>query len=95
MDEDGEIWYEFNCFANLYVDYSISSPEHITVAERDNMLLTFKEEMQNYLNGLSEAEIKQSNIETILMDKAAELENSLSTENMKLLSCEISVDIIG
>jgi len=46
-------------------------------------------------NGLSEAEIKQSNIETILMDKAAELENSLSTENMKLLSCEISVDIIG
>jgi len=95
LDEDGEIWYEFNCFANLYVDYSISSPEHITVAERDNMLLTFKEEMQNYLNGLSEAEIKQSNIETILMDKAAELENSLSTENMKLLSCEISVDIIG
>ncbi len=95
LDDEGEIWYEFHCFADLYVDYSISSPELITVAERDNMLLTFKEEMQNYLNGLSEAEIKQGDIKAMLMNKAAELENSLSTENMRLLSCEISVETIG
>ena len=94
LDDEGEIWYEFYCFADLYIDYSISSPELITVAERDNMLITFKEEMQNYLNGLSEVEIKKGDIETMLMDKAAELESSLSTENMKLLSCEISVNII-
>ncbi len=94
LDEEGEIWYEFNCYVDLYVCYSVSSPENITVAERDNMLLTFEEEMQNYLDGLSETEITDGNIKTMLMNKAAELANSLSTENMKLLPCDISVDII-
>lgn len=93
LDEEGEIWYEFNCFADLYVAYSINSPERVTVAERDNTLLTFEEEMQNYLNSLSEAEIIDGNIKTKLTDKAAELLTSLSTENMKLLSCEISIEI--
>lgn len=91
LDAEGEIWYEFRCLADLYVTYSINSPELVTVAERDNMLLTFREEMQNYLNGLSEAEITDGNIRTALTDKAAELVNSLSTENMKLLSCEIAL----
>lgn len=90
LDEDGEIWYEFSCFADLCVSYSISSPERVTVAERDNMLLTFKEEMQKYLNGLSETEITDGNFRTKLMDKAAGLAGSLSSENMKLSSCEIS-----
>lgn len=89
LDEDGETVYEFSCFVDLQVPYSINSPELLTVAERDNTLLTFKEEMQNYLNGLSEAEITDGNIRTKLMDKATELANSLSTEKMKLLSCEI------
>ena len=93
LDEEGEIWYEFNCFADLHVAYSINSPERVTVAERDNTLLTFEEEMQNYLNSLSEAEIIDGNIKTKLTDKAAELLTSLSTENMKLLSCEISIEI--
>lgn len=89
LDEDGETVYEFSCFVDLAVPYAINSPELLTVAERDNTLLTFKEEMQNYLNGLSEAEITDGNIRTKLMDKATELANSLSTEKMKLLSCEI------
>lgn len=89
LDEDGEPVYEFNCFVDLQVNYSINSPKLITVAERDKILLTFQEEMQNYLNGLSEAEITDGHIKTMLLDKSFELADSLSTDNMKLLSCDI------
>ena len=89
LDEDGEPVYEFNCFVESVVAYSIDNPELITVAERDKALLTFKEEMQNYLNGLSEAEITGGNLRKMLTDKSAELANSLSTENMRLSPCEI------
>lgn len=91
LDESGEMTYEFSCFADLQVTYAINSPSLLTVAERDNTLLTFKEEMQDYLNSLSETEITDGNIRTKLMDKATGLVNSLSTENMELSSCEISL----
>lgn len=52
-------------------------------------LLTFKEEMQNYLNGLREEEIAGSDLKKMLKTKSTELANSLSTENMKLSPCEI------
>ncbi|MBD5394011.1 MAG: hypothetical protein HDR71_07020, partial [Lachnospiraceae bacterium] len=68
----------------------------VTVAERDKALLTFKEEMQNYLNSLSEAEIAGSDIKKMLIDKSAELANSLSTENMSLSPCEVyMLEILG
>ena len=52
--------------------------------------------MQNYLNGLSEAEITDGNIRKVLTDKGVELAGCLSTENMQLLSCEIYlIDING
>ncbi len=73
----------------MYVAYSINDPKLITVAERDRILLTFQEEMQNYLNGLSEAEIVDNDIRSMLIDKSAELANSLSIENMTLSPCEI------
>lgn len=91
FDEYGDMVYDFCCFADLQVAYTISSPELLTVAERDKVLLTYKEEMQNYLNGLSEAEITSGNIKKMFIDKSAEVANSLSTENMKLSSCEISL----
>lgn len=53
------------------------------------MLLTYKEEMQNYLNGLSETEITDGDVKTMLIDKSAELADSLSTEDMKRSPCEI------
>lgn len=90
LDVDGEMMYEFSCFVDLQVSYSINSPKLVTVAERDNTLLTFKAEMQNYLNGLSKTEITDGNIKTTLTSKATELANSLSTENMAL-SCDISL----
>ena len=89
LDEAGEPVYEFNCFVESNVAYSIDNPKLVSVAERDKVLLTYKEEMQNYLNGLSETEIVGSNIKEMLIDKSAELANSLSTENMRLLPCEI------
>ena len=91
LDEDGEPVYEFNCFVDANVVYAINAPKLVTVAERDHILLTFEEEMQNYLNGLSDAECTYGNIKQILADKAAELANRLSTENMKLSSCEINM----
>lgn len=89
LDEDGETVYDFSCFVESNIAYSIDNPKLVTVAERDQTLLTYKEEMQNYLNGLSEAEIASNNIKEMLIDKSAELAKSLSTENMKLSPCEI------
>lgn len=91
LDADGETVYEFSCFVDLQIAYSINAPELLTVAERDNTLLTFKNEMQSYLNGLSEEEITDGTIRTMLIDKSTELVNSLSTEDMKLSFCEISL----
>ena len=96
LDQDGEPVYEFTCFVDMNVPYSIDDPKLVTVAERDNAFLTFKEEMQNYLNGLSEEEVAGDNTKTILMDKSAELAKSLSTENMTLSPCEIYlIEICG
>ena len=89
LDEDGEPVYEFNCLVESDVAYSIDDPKLVSVAERDKALLTFKEEMQNYLNGLSEEEIAGGDIKKMLIDKSTELANSLSTENMKLSPCDI------
>ena len=89
LDEYGETVYDFNCFVEANVAYSIINPKLVTVAERDKALLTFREEMQNYLNGLSEEEVAGGNIKTMLTDKSAELAKSLSTENMELSPCEV------
>ena len=89
LDEDGETVYDFSCFVEANVAYSITAPKLVSVAERDKALLTFKEEMQNYLNGLREEEIVGGDIKKMLIDKSTELANSLSTENMKLSPCDI------
>ena len=96
LNDEGEPIYEFTCYVESYVPYSINDPKLVTVAERDKALLTFKEEMQNYLNSLSEAEIAGSDIKKMLTDKSAELANSLSTENMRLSPCQIyMIEIFG
>ena len=89
LDEYGETVYDFSCFVESDVAYSINAPTLVTVAERDKALLTFKEDMQNYLSGLSEEEIASGDIKKMLKTKSAELANSLSTPNMKLSPCDI------
>lgn len=96
LDEYGEVAYQFYCFADLQVTYAIEAPELLTVAERDDTLRTFQEEMSNYLNSLSEDEILNSDIRTLLTEKANALANSLSDEKMKLSPVEIvHVEISG
>lgn len=96
LDDAGEPVYEFNCFVDSNVAYSIDNPKLVSVAERDKVLLTYKEEMQNYLSSLSETEITGGDVKKMLIDKSAELADSLSTENMKLSPCEIYLlDING
>ena len=89
LDEEGETVYDFACFVEANVAYSINASKLVTVAERDKALLTFKEEMQNYLNGLSEEEIVGGDIKKMLIDKSTELANILSTDNMRLSPCDI------
>ena len=89
LDDEGGTVYDFTCFVDATAVYSIQAPKFVSVAERDKALLTFKEEMQNYLNGLSEEEIAGGDIKKMLIDKSTELANSLSTENMKLSPCDI------
>ncbi|MDO5422959.1 MAG: hypothetical protein Q4F41_04455 [Eubacteriales bacterium] len=89
--EDGERTYDFACFVDFQVPYVIVEPELLTVAERDDTLLSFQEEMQTYLDGLGEAEITAGNFRTMLTDKAEELTERLSDEKMELSSCEISL----
>ena len=89
LDDEGETVYDFTCFVDATAVYSIQAPKFVSVAERDKALLTFKEEMQNYLNGLSEEEIVGGDIKKMLKTKSAELANSLSAPNMKLSPCDI------
>lgn len=95
VDEAGETVYAFHCYVDLYVPYAIHSPKLVTVEERDKMLLTFQKEMQNYLDGLSEAEIAGCDFKKRLTENSDELIKSLSNERMELLSCEFKIEIIG
>lgn len=93
-DEFEEIWYNFVCSATLQLDYSIKVPELLTIAERDSAFLTFKEEMQDYLDGLSEAEITGGDFRAMLTEKTAEITNRLSTEKMQLSCNDIMIEIM-
>lgn len=96
LDDSGEMVYDFNCFVEATLTYSVIHPELVTFAERDAALLTIREELQNYLNGCSEAEITDGNIRNMLTEKSAELADRLSTEHLKLSPCEIyMLDISG
>ena len=85
--------YDFNFYGSYYIYYTVPDPQLLTIAERDNALRTMRTEMQKYVDQLSEAEIMCGNIRRRLTEKAAELANSVSSDNIKL-SCEIdSIEI--
>lgn len=81
--------YNFLFYALYSINYTLPDPAAITVAERDSILKAFRAEMQQYVDGLSVNEIVDSNIKTLLSDKATELANSMSSEKISL-SYEIS-----
>lgn len=89
LDDEGNTLYEFECSVSFQVVYSINAPKQLTVEERDNTLLTFRAEMQNYLNSLTEDQITNESVKKMLTDKAEKLMNSLSSPSMSLSSCDI------
>ena len=81
--------YNFLFYALYSINYTLPDPTAITVAERDSILKAFRTEMQQYVDDLSVNEIVDSNIKSLLSDKATELANSMSSEKISL-SYEIS-----
>ncbi len=81
---DGYVFYEFLFFANVDIEYRVTSPEALTVAERDGVLRACREELQSYVDGLSEEQILYGNIRAALTRKAAELERRYSGDGMEL-----------
>ncbi|HIU77420.1 MAG TPA: hypothetical protein IAC62_16140 [Candidatus Pelethocola excrementipullorum] len=89
QESEYEMAYTF-IFSALYsVHYRIVNPDIFTVVERDNALLAFHTEFQNYIEGLSETELMGGNIREVITNRADEISNSLSSEELKL-TCEIS-----
>lgn len=81
---DGYVFYEFLFYANVDIEYRVTSPDTLTVAERDEVLRSCREELQSYVDGLSEEQILYGNIRAALTRKAAELELRYSGEGMEL-----------
>lgn len=80
--------YEVVLNAFYALRYTIVRPDELTVADRDNTLQYFHTELQNYVEELSEDEMESGNIEMMLTDKANELADNLSGDNIGLF-CEI------
>lgn len=80
----GETIYNFQFYAWGSLDYIISSPDHLTVAQRDRTLQRFQAELSAYTDSLSEADITADNFRTTLKNKAAQLAAALSTNEMQL-----------
>lgn len=81
---DGYVFYEFLFYANVDIEYRVTSPETLTVAERDEALRSCREELQSYVEGLSEEQILYGNIRAALTRKAAELERRYADDGMEL-----------
>lgn len=81
---DGYVFYEFLFYANVDIEYRVTSPETLTVAERDRVLRSCREELQSYVDGLSEEQILYGNIRAALTRKAAELERRYAGDGMEL-----------
>lgn len=88
-----ELAYQFIFTASYSVQYTITDPVALTVADRDAALKAFCTELQSYIDGLSETDLMSGDIKKTVSSKATELANDLSSETLKL-SCEIgSIEI--
>lgn len=88
FEEEGPI-YDFWFTAEYYLQYEILSQDTLTVAERDNAFRSFENELQAYVDGLSEAELDNT-ITKELTDRAAAILQEVIPDGMTV-SCEIKV----
>lgn len=91
----GEEWilerdpiYNFGFYGCYYIQYTIPDPYALTVAERDDAIQIIQVGMQEYVDTLSEAELMDSNIKTLLTEQANELAKSVTSDRIRV-SCEI------
>lgn len=87
FEEVGPI-YDFLFTATYYLEYEIISPDRVTVAQRDQALRSLGEELQAYVDGLSEAELSSETIEKDLADRASTILQEITPDGMTI-SCEI------
>lgn len=86
----GDLFYEFDFSALVNIEYCVTSKKTLTVAERDRVLRACREELQSYVDDLSEEQILHGNIWAMLTRKAAELAYRYSGNGMEL-SIEIGL----
>ena len=82
--------YDFLFMASYYLEYEIISPDKVTVAERDHALCFLGEELQTYVDSLSEAELSGITRKE-LTDRALSILRKNIPEGMTV-SCEIQID---
>lgn len=79
---------QFIFYALYRLHYTISDPDKLTVAKRDDILQKFRTEYQSYVNDLSEEKLASSEVKTLLEEKGDELAQKLSINELEL-SCEV------
>lgn len=83
--------YDFWFNVEYYLEYEISSPAMLTVAQRDNVLRAFENEFQAYVDGLSIAELSDKTIRDRLSDRAAAILEQITPDGMTIF-CETRID---
>ncbi|MDE6960197.1 MAG: hypothetical protein K2P27_04980 [Lachnospiraceae bacterium] len=84
---------EFRFSGTYWLQYEAPDPLALTIGERDDVLRAMNEGLQAYVDSLSEAEIMEGSIKTMLAQKAEELAEQLSTDRIRLSCTFMSLEI--
>lgn len=80
---EAEPVYDFQFYASCYVHYQ-AADKAFTVGERDKMLKTLRDGLQDYVDTLNEEKITNGNVKELLEKKAEELAYNLDMEKVVL-----------
>lgn len=76
--------YDFLFIAGYTLKYEIPSPDTLTIAERDNVLRSFGEELQTYVDSLSEEELTDRSIYKNLPNQAETILKEFTPDGMEI-----------
>lgn len=91
---EAEPIYDFQFFASCYVHYQVID-QALTVGERDVMLKSLRDGLQNYVDTLEEDEIINGDVKELLEKKAEELAGNLDKEKIVLDFDVQSISVAG
>lgn len=80
---EAEPIYDFQFYASCNIHYQITD-KTITVEERDEVLKTFRDDLQSYVDTLSEEEIENGNVKELLEKMAQKIAGNLDTKKMNM-----------